>query len=73
VSSEPWTGLVRFAPVATAERVNDPKYQGTGRTLYNRLELLPGQATAPLVVNHDLEREIGVVRSLMRFDDVGGM
>ena len=30
-----WTSLIRFAPLTTLERVNNPAYQEPGRTLYD--------------------------------------
>ena len=36
---------------------------GTG-TVYSKLRFLPSKTTVPLVVNHDLERQIGEVHQL---------
>ena len=45
-----------------------------GRTLYDHasLSFFPGKTSVPLLVNHDENREIGLVRELMRFEDTDG-
>lgn len=58
------TAVVKFAPISTLDRLNDPAWTRPGRTLYDRsaLRMLPGRETVPLVVDHD--REIGTVNAL---------
>jgi hypothetical protein len=36
------------------------------------LTFFPGKSSCPLVVDHDPDREIGVVRTLTRWEDVDG-
>ena len=70
-----YTTLIRFAPLTTLERLNDPLWVRPGRTMYDNhsLTFLPHRTSGvPLLVNHDPEREIGVVRELMRFEDTDG-
>jgi hypothetical protein len=62
------TALVKFAPIFTLERFNDPAWTRPGRTLYERnaFQLMPGAATIPLRVDHD--REIGKVEGFATID-----
>lgn len=39
---------------------------------HNSLTFLPHRTNVPLLINHDAERPIGVVRELMRFEDTDG-
>jgi hypothetical protein len=68
------TVLVRFAPVFTVERFNDPAWNREGRRLYYReaLTLLPGCSSTPLLIDHDPERVIGTVHALSVIDSEGG-
>jgi hypothetical protein len=63
---------IRFAPIATADRHSSSRWNRADRTLYEKLRLRPGVATAPLLVNHEHDRQIGVVTDLFRFEDVDG-
>ncbi len=74
MSTEPYTAVIRFAPLTTLERVNDPDWKRPGRTMYDfgSLTLMPDHDTCPLIVDHNHEREVGVVTSLMRWDDETG-
>jgi hypothetical protein len=69
-----YTTLIRFAPLTTLERLNDPLWARPGRTLYdhNSLTFFPNRTSVPLLINHDATREIGVVRELTRFEDTDG-
>ena len=69
-----YTTLIKIAPITTLERVNDPNWARSGRTLYDHgsLTFFPGKTSVPLLVNHDENHEIGVVRELMRFEDTDG-
>ena len=69
-----FTSLIKFAPLTTLERVNDPRWSRPGRTMYDAgaLTLLPGRPSVPVLVNHDKTRVIGAVTSLTRFEDVDG-
>lgn len=40
--------------------------------MYSKLELIPGQTSAPLLVNHDYDREIGTVHRIFREDWTDG-
>jgi hypothetical protein len=66
-----YTAVIKFAPLTTLERVNDPRWSGA-RAMYDAggLRLLPGHDSAPLLANHD--RAIGTVDRLMLFEDVDG-
>lgn len=67
------TAVIKFAPVVTLKRVNDPTWQDPERTLYwsGSLELHPDGRTVPLLVDHDFERQVGTVDGLfeMPFGD----
>ena len=67
------TALIKFAPVLTAERWGDPKWTRPGRTFYwnGALKLIPGRVT-PLVVDHNLERQVGVVHELFTMELTDG-
>ena len=69
-----YTTLIRFAPLTTLERLNDPNWARPGRTMYDHhsLTFLPHRTSVPLLINHDPEREIGIVRELTRFEDTDG-
>ena len=68
------TALIRFAPLVTVDRINDPKWRRPGRTLYDHgaLTMLPGRTSVPLIVDHDEKRVVGSVRSFSRQDDTDG-
>src|SRR5690349_2876843 len=74
VVSDTYTSLIRFVPLTTLERVNDPAWKAEGRTLYDSssLTFAPGQTTCPLIIDHDDAKQIGVVRSIDRFEDTDG-
>ena len=69
-----FTSLIRFAPLTTLERLNDPTWVRPGRTMYDHdsLTFFPNRTSVPLLVNHDETRVIGVVRELTRFEDTDG-
>lgn len=60
--------VIKLAPLYTLERHNDPRWNQAGRVLYEpgALRFPPGRSTVPLVVDHDEERQVGVVDSLFR-------
>ncbi len=68
------TALIRFAPLTTLQRVNDPVWKRPGRTMYDSgaLTFHPGKTSAKLLVNHDDDHEIGVVHTLTRWEDTDG-
>jgi hypothetical protein len=68
------TALVKFAPIFTLERFDDPVWNRAGRTLYERgaFQFLPGKTTVPLLVDHEDSREIGTVHELFRMDWIDG-
>jgi hypothetical protein len=63
---------IRFAPVFTTERM--AAGVRPGRALYQRgaLQFLPGRSTVPLLVDHDKDREVGVVHELVEWADTDG-
>jgi hypothetical protein len=65
--------MIKFAPVLTAERYNNPKWERPGRDFYwsGSLTLLPRRET-PLLVNHDESRQVGIVRELSVLDWTDG-
>jgi hypothetical protein len=69
-----YRATLRFAPLTTLERINNPNWKRPGRTMYDAgaLTFFPGKSSAPLLVNHDKTREIGVIDELMRFEDTDG-
>ena len=62
--------LIKFAPVHTLERHNDPAWNRAGRSLdeIGSLRFAPGRSTVPLVVDHREEREVGIVHKIFRAD-----
>jgi len=56
--------LIAIAPLLDAKRFGNPEWERPGRDSYwgNSLKLLPGEVA--LLVDHDDERQIGVVRAL---------
>ena len=60
------TALTRFAPVFTLERFNGPLWARPGRVMYERggLQFLPGEDSAPLLVDHREGNVIGTVHAL---------
>ena len=69
-----YTTLIKFAPIVTAERLNNPTWERPGRTMYRSgaLRFLPTQTEIPLLVDHRMERQIGVVHELFEMDWVDG-
>ena len=65
--------IIKFAPVLTAERFDNPRENRAGRKFYRRLTLLPDARGVPLGVDHDLSRVIGHVDKLFRFDWTDGL
>jgi hypothetical protein len=63
---------IQVAPLFTAERL--AAGIGDGRTLYAResLRFKPADETIPLLVDHDHEREVGVVREFVVWDEIDG-
>lgn len=65
--------IIKFAPVFTLERFNDPTWR-PDRRMYEpgALKFLPTRDTVPLIVDHDDDREIGTVQKLHRWDWIDG-
>jgi hypothetical protein len=62
---------IQFAPVFTAERMAE----GARATdLYQRgsLRFLPSQSSVPLLIDHDKDREVGVVREIVEWENTDG-
>lgn len=68
------TTLVKFAPIDTLERHNDPRWNKAGRALYtsNALRFRPGITEVPLLVDHHDDRRIGTVTQIFRMDWTDG-
>lgn len=66
--------FIKFAPVFTLERYNDPVWARPGRMMYEpgSLKFMPGENSALLLVDHDYGREIGRVHRLSRDDWLDG-
>jgi hypothetical protein len=65
--------IIKFAPVFTLDRFNDPKWRPDRRMYYpGALRFLPGTEAVPLIVDHDDDREIGTVQKLHKWDWPGG-
>lgn len=62
-------GLIRLAPIRSAESLLHPERVPAGRRMFGRGELQL-RADSPLLVDHD--RRIGIVRELVEINDVGG-
>ena len=68
------TVVVKFAPVFTVDRFNDPAWTRPGRRMYypGALQFLPGRATVPLLADHDEAHEVGTVDKLFQMDWTDG-
>ena len=66
--------IVKFAPIASTERLGNPIWERAGRTLFwpGALKFLPTQSEIPLVVDHSMERQVGVVTHLFQLDWTDG-
>ena len=64
------TALIRFAPLVTLKRINDPTWWQPDRTKYRSgsLELPTGTTEVPLLVDHEDERQVGVVHELLEMN-----
>lgn len=61
-----------FAPLHTVERHNDPKWNRADRTFYDSGALTLLRKTAPLLVDHDRNRQVGTVDMLYRMEWTDG-
>lgn len=66
---------IKLAPVITADRFRNPDWDRPDRTLYRRgsLQFLPNRSEVPLVIDHDLERRIGIVDRFFELDWTDGL
>ncbi len=78
MSAAPSTAMIKIAPVKTLERINDPRWNRSDRTLYESgsLMFLPrikdsGEGV-PLIVDHDFDQRVGTVHELFRMEWVDG-
>ena len=64
------TAVLAVAPLLTVDRMNNPSWERPGRNLYlsRSLSFLPGRETVPLVIDHDMSRQAGVVHDLFEMD-----
>jgi hypothetical protein len=69
-----WSALIKIAPIVSTERVNDPTWTRPGRVLFwsGSLSFLPGRSTIPLVIDHDVSRQVGTVHDLFTMDWIDG-
>lgn len=68
------TATIRFAPVHTFERHNDPRWNRPGRCLYTSgsLKFMPGVSEVPLLVDHKKDRQVGTVDMIWKGEWVDG-
>jgi hypothetical protein len=68
------TALVKFAPIFTLERFDDPAWTRPGRKMYypGALQFLPGRTSVPLLADHDEDHEVGTVDKLFQMDWTDG-
>jgi hypothetical protein len=61
------TALIKFAPIFTIERFDDPAWNRPGRLMYEAraLRFLPGEESVPLVVDHEESSVVGTVHAPM--------
>ena len=66
--------VVKFAPIVSVERLGNPIWERAGRTMYwpGALKFLPTQTEIPLVVDHNMDRQVGVVHELFQLDWTDG-
>ena len=69
-----WTATVKFAPLLSVERVSDPEWQDADRTMVTEQTFrFPHKKTSvPLLLDHDPDCEIGLVRSWFRLKWLDG-
>jgi hypothetical protein len=55
-----YTATLKFAPILSVERLNNTTWERPGRTLYwsRSLKLLPGRTEIPLLIDHDMSRQV---------------
>ena len=65
---------IQFAPIATLERLNDPAWNRADTTLYDAgsLAFRPSKTEVPLLIDHDENRQVGLVRTLYRIEEPDG-
>ena len=65
---------IQFAPIASLERLNDPAWNRADRTLYDSgsLTFMPGRPEIRLLIDHDENRQVGIVRRLYRIEEPDG-
>ena len=66
--------IVKFAPICSIERLGNPIWERPGRTMYwpGALRFLPTETEIPLLVDHNMERQVGVVHELFQLDWTDG-
>jgi hypothetical protein len=70
-----WKATLKFAPLLTLDRINDPAWQKPDRHMYDGMRALTFRhkhTSAPLIVDHDGNHEIGTVTDLWRLEWVDG-
>jgi hypothetical protein len=70
-----WQTTIKVAPIVSLARVNSPDWRRADRQMYASLDALrfmPNRTTAPLLVDHDPDCEIGTVTGLWRFQALDG-
>lgn len=69
-----YRALIKLGAVTTLDRINSDVWKGSGRTMFDAgsLTLMPGQTPVPVLVNHDQDRVVGTVDTLIRWEDADG-
>ena len=66
-----FSGVVKIAPILTESVLRNHSSQRAGKTFYQR-GALTLKAGAPLVIDHDMGRPVGVVNELVEFVETDG-
>jgi phage head maturation protease len=66
--------LIRFAPLVTEEVLRDPAALNPQRIYYQRGALrLLGDRPVPLLINHDVNRQVGEVTEFVELEEADGL
>ena len=67
-----YTALIKIAPIFDPHRLNDETHRKPGRTLYQRGSLTLRGEAPPVLIDHNKDRPIGLIRSLVEVGDTDG-
>lgn len=70
-----WQATLKVTPLLTLDRINDPAWQKADRQMYDGADALTFRhqhTSAPLIVDHDDNQEIGTVTDLWRLNWIDG-